>query len=142
VPTCRKLIKKLLEFSVKFYLHFCFGPHVFVGKSSLLISGVVPGRGSVRNMLLHTHTHTHTHTHHTSANFTKNVSLPTNRSSHATFWQRHRQRPRQTKLFRVLFVSADLRHQFQYIIHEDESNISTRNFLTHAQERINRPGPL
>ena len=67
--------KKLLQFSVKFYLHFCFGPYVCIGKSSLIIFGVVPGRGSVRNIML-LHTHTHTHTHHTSSTPLKTFLFP------------------------------------------------------------------
>jgi len=49
--------------------------------SDFKICGVVPWRGSVRNViLLHTHTHTTL-----SQNFTKNVFLHTTRISHATF---------------------------------------------------------
>jgi hypothetical protein len=41
---------------------------VCTGNFSLKIYGVVPWRGSVKNIILlhtHTHTHTHTYTHHT-----------------------------------------------------------------------------
>jgi hypothetical protein len=46
---------KFIIFSL-FYLHFCFGPQVCVGNSSLGIFGVVPWRGSVRNITLLAHT--------------------------------------------------------------------------------------
>jgi len=102
----------------------------------------------------HTHTQTNTHTPHTQTNthththiivpphFSKNVPLPNTRSSHSTFWLQYRHRPRQSKLFWVLFVSSDLRHRIHYIIHEDESRISIWNFLAPVKEIINRPGPL
>ena len=54
------------------------------------------------------------------SHFTKNVSLPTTRSSsHATFWLRHRYGPKRTKLCWVLFLSTDVHRRFQYIIHEN-----------------------
>ena len=90
-------------------------------------------------MLLHTHTHTHTIF---QAHFTKNLSLPTTRSSQATIWLRYCHRPRQTKLSGVLFLSADLRHRFHYVIHEDESRFFIWNFLNPVNERINRCGSL
>jgi hypothetical protein len=44
-----------------FYLCFCLVPQVCTGNSTLRMSGVVPWRGNVSNIiLLHTHTHTHT----------------------------------------------------------------------------------
>ena len=62
-----------------FYLLFCFGPDVRTGNFSVKICGVVPWRGSVRNIiLLHIHTIL-------SLNFTNNIFLRTTRSSHTTF---------------------------------------------------------
>jgi hypothetical protein len=60
-------------------LTFCFGPDVCTGNFSFKIYGVVPWRGSVRNIiLLHTHTIL-------SQNFTNNFFLHTTRSSYLKF---------------------------------------------------------
>jgi len=62
-----------------FYLRFCYGPDVRTGNFSVKICGVMPLRGSIRNIiLLHTQTIL-------SQNFTNNFFLHTTRSSHATF---------------------------------------------------------
>jgi hypothetical protein len=59
-----------------FYLRF--GTDVFTGNFSFKICGVVPWRGSVRNILLYTHTAL-------SQNFTNNLFLHATRNLHATF---------------------------------------------------------
>ena len=61
-------LKSFIIFSLV-YLRFCFGPDVRTGNFSVKICGVVPWRGSVRNIvLLHAHTIL-------SQNFTNNVFL-------------------------------------------------------------------
>jgi len=71
-----------------FYLHFCFGPKVCIGDSSLGIFGVVPWRGTVRNItLLHT-----SYFHHTSLKtfrFTP-FAVPTRHFSYVTVTDRDR----------------------------------------------------
>ena len=110
-------LKKFIIFNL-LYLHFCFGPQICIGNSSLRICGVVTWHSSVRNTTL-----LDTHIIHPS-HFTKNFSHHTTCSSHATFWLRHHHEPRQTNLCSVLFQSTNLYRHFHHIFNEGDSRIS------------------
>jgi len=124
VPTCRKLILKNFVIFNVIYIHFCFGPHVCIGNFSFRICDLCLGRTHKFSFQSCYYTHTHIHTV-LQPHFTKNFSLHTTHSSHTIFWLLHCHKLRQTNLCLVLFLSTDLRHRFRYIIHEDESRIST-----------------
>jgi hypothetical protein len=117
-----------------FYIHFCVGPQVCIGNSRLRIFTVCLGVVVSDTSSIYTHAHTHIIL---PPHFTNNVSLPTTRCSHATFWLLHGHGPRQASLCWVLYVCADLRHRLERIIHENKSRNYIWNFLTPVKERIN-----
>ena len=94
-------LKDVIIFNL-FHLLFCFGPHVCIGNSSFRICGVVPCRGSARNIIL-------LHTYHTSSTLHWQLYAP-----HAIrAW--HRNEPRKTNVCWVLFQCTDQRYCFQYV---------------------------
>jgi hypothetical protein len=97
-----------------FYLRFCFGPQFCIGNSSFGVSGFVPWRGGVRNIiLLHTHTHTHIHTSY-FFNTSPTLTLLTALASHT----QHCHEPRNTYICWVLFQYTDMRFHFQCVFYD------------------------